>query len=695
MGVRTFLAALARPARTILALLTRGERAGLGVLLALAAAVVWLTFRWGLDFQVLIWTILWFVGLAIVLRRFWVGLFGPVFLFDLVRTSRNSPIFSLRVLYAGALLVILYLLYVAWFGGAAGYPWELETPVRLPIKDTARFAQAFFHTYVAVQFGAVLLITPLAVSGAVAEEKEKRTLAFLLATDLRDHEIVLGKLASRLTHLSLFLLTGLPILTLLQFLGGMDPNLVLASFVANGMTMIGLAAVSILCSVHAERPLSAMIYAYLGTIAYVLVGCVCATPFVALFSVTRGAAFEDMEAYSALILAVVTFVVNALVVAVCCRAAIVNLRRRYRLHAPPMRELILDDEPVRLVKKPSPDIPARPVDEVFEERELSARSRPRYVPKPHPKIGRDPMLWKELYIEQGLGLPESLRALGQVPLIVGVVLLAYLILVCGLQGLLDRSGTGTGAREFTQGVVRVLGTMILCLMLLGVALRAAHSVSTERDRRTLDSLLTTSLEDREILRAKWWSSFLYVRKGWWFLGLTWFLGLFTLGLHALAIPLLVFAWVMYAVFAAGLGLWFSLVSPTTLRSTLGTFFSLLGASLAPWAMWTFAEALLRYFTLDYRYPWLMQFDPGLLVPPVVLVRLTFPGDYTPGKLPLSAGQLGIMLTGMYVYGLLGAAFWSSACARFGARTGRMPHGKRPVAQPVQRRASGAAPDSTA
>lgn len=680
MGVRTIQAALTRAMQTLLTQLTRGERAGLGVLLTVAVALVGLTFRLGLDFQVVIWALLWFSGLAIVLRRFWTGLFGPVFLFDLVRTSRNSPIFSLRVLYGGALLVILYLLYVTWFGGAAGYPWELETQVRLPIKSTARFAQAFFHTYVGVQLAAVLLITPLAVSGAVAEEKEKRTLAFLLATDLRDHEIVLGKLASRLTHLSLFLLTGLPILTLLQFLGGMDPNLVLASFIANGMTMLGLAAVSIVCSVYAERPLSAMIYAYLGAAAYLLMGCICVSPFVAVFGVTRGAAFEDLEEYAPLILALVTFLLNALVVAVCCRAAIVNLRRRYRLHAPPMRELILDDEPTPPVKTTLPEMPARPVDEVFEERELSARNRPRYVPKPHPKIGHDPMLWKELYIDQGLGLPESLRALGQVPLIVGVVLLAYLILVCGLQGLLDQGGTGNGAREFTQGVVRFLGTMILCLMLLGVALRAAHCISTERDRRTLDSLLTTVLEDREILRAKWWSSLLYVRKGWWFLGLTWFLGLFTLGLHALAIPLLVFAWVMYAVFAAGLGLWFSLVSPTTLRSTLGTFFSLLAASLAPWATWTFVEALVRYFALDYRYPWLMGFDPGLLVPPVVLVRLAFPGDYAAGKLPFSAGQVWIMLTGMYCYGLLGAALWSSSCARFGALAGRMPYGKRAAAE---------------
>src|SRR5262249_6707890 len=139
--------------------------------------------------------------------------------FDLVRTSRRSPIFSLRCLYAGAILVILYLFYASWFGHEMGWPWELDRQIRVPLSRQAQFAHSFFAAFVGVQTAAVLLITPLAVSSAIAEEKEKKTLAFLLATDLRDHEIVLGKLASRLTHLFLFLMTGLPILTLLQFLG--------------------------------------------------------------------------------------------------------------------------------------------------------------------------------------------------------------------------------------------------------------------------------------------------------------------------------------------------------------------------------------------------------------------------------------------------------------------------------------------
>src|SRR5260370_1408916 len=97
-------------------------------------------------------------------------------------------------------------------------------------KQIGAVGSGFFYTFTAVQLVAVFLLTPLCAAGAITEEKEKRTLDFVLSTDLRDREIVWGKLASRMAYLVLFVLTGLPILSAIQFLGGVDPNLVLAGF---------------------------------------------------------------------------------------------------------------------------------------------------------------------------------------------------------------------------------------------------------------------------------------------------------------------------------------------------------------------------------------------------------------------------------------------------------------------------------
>ena len=122
--------------------------------------------------------------------------------------------------------------------------------------------------YMAVQFLVIVFLTPGITASAVAEEKDRKTLEYLLATDLHNHEIILGKLVSRLAYMGLVLLTGLPVLSLLQLLGGVDPSLLLAGFAATGLTMLSLAALSILNSVYATKPRTAIALTYVQAAAY-------------------------------------------------------------------------------------------------------------------------------------------------------------------------------------------------------------------------------------------------------------------------------------------------------------------------------------------------------------------------------------------------------------------------------------------
>ena len=70
-------------------------------------------------------------------------------------------------------------------------------------RETAVLAETFFGTFMIVQLILIVLLTPAYVAGAIAEEKDRKTMEFLLATDLRNREIVLSKLLSRLANLSL------------------------------------------------------------------------------------------------------------------------------------------------------------------------------------------------------------------------------------------------------------------------------------------------------------------------------------------------------------------------------------------------------------------------------------------------------------------------------------------------------------
>src|SRR5205085_5468799 len=93
----------------------------------------------------------------------------------------------------------------------------------LPVTQAAGVFQAFFFFFIIIHVLLVVLVTPGYTAGAIAEEKDRRTLEAVLATDLRNREIVLSKLVVRLANLALMLLTRLPILCLLQFLCGVDP----------------------------------------------------------------------------------------------------------------------------------------------------------------------------------------------------------------------------------------------------------------------------------------------------------------------------------------------------------------------------------------------------------------------------------------------------------------------------------------
>ena len=73
----------------------------------------------------------------------------------------------------------------------------------------------------------VLALTPALVAGVIADEKQRKTLHYLLASQLTSSEIVLGKLLVRMLYVGVLLGVSLPVLSLLVLLGGIDPRLVL------------------------------------------------------------------------------------------------------------------------------------------------------------------------------------------------------------------------------------------------------------------------------------------------------------------------------------------------------------------------------------------------------------------------------------------------------------------------------------
>jgi len=259
-------------------------------------------------------------------------------------------------------------------------------------------------------------------------------------------------------------------------------------------------------------------------------------------------------------------------------------------------------------------------------------------------------------------------------------------------------------------VARYLGTFMAYLLLAGVAVRAAGSISGERERRTLDSLLSSPLSNQEILWAKWLGSITSGRKVWWYLAAVWLAALLTSGLHPLALPLLVMAWTVYAMFLASLGTWFSLVSRNSVRATVGTVVTMLACCFGPWLLGIVYGIVTALFYPVHRWS-ILASGPGprppyttptstpaawlgeVLAPQSALNFLAFNGrDLQPDPAYLAASNpsfsgsvadeiglwpkklMAVVLT-LVLYGLAAAVLWALARARFAQMTGRVAVGR--------------------
>jgi hypothetical protein len=234
-----------------------------------------------------------------------------------------------------------------------------------------------------------------------------------------------------------------------------------------------------------------------------------------------------------------------------------------------------------------------------------------------PPVSDRPMMWKEIHTEGGLRLHWPVRLV-----LVLLVVLSFLPAVRILLGDAAASRSFPSlARSEMNLWVRTTGTLVASLLLLGIAVRAAGSVSGERSRQSLDGLLTTSLGTQEIIYAKWLGSLVSVRWGWLWLGLIWGLGVITGGMHILAVPFLLVCGGVYGTFLASLGVWRSVSSGTPLRATVATLAVTVGVWFGHWLLWA---CCLPLGSREGGMAELAEFEVGL-TPPFALALVAFEG----------------------------------------------------------------------
>jgi ABC-type transport system involved in multi-copper enzyme maturation permease subunit len=407
-------------------------------------------------------------------------LLGPIFNREWLTLPRRSQHYVLRSAYLGLL----------WVLGVTAWQVIVGWNTTATLGDTSRFSSVLFYvvTYW-VQLPLLLFFAALSAASTVAREKDRRTFVLLLMTDLRNHEIVLGKLLGSLLQILLLLLGMVPILMMLMLLGGVSLEQVAQASLILAATALAAGSLGGLVALWREKTFPALALTVLFLVLYLCLvqALAVAPPIVGWFSSEAAARVAQLveagqvwlnpfQALQSVLdpASQAEFIVTpayGFALAMGVLSVLLNLWAILRL-----RIWNPSGEPIMQREAPG------------EEAEEIDRAKAHAAPGPVRRVWANPILWREI----------RTRAYGRWPFLVKA---AYLLVFCLICYWAWEPRWGGGHVDFfaARGLVPI---GILSLLLL--SLQAVTAITSERDTGALDLLLVTDLTPKEFIFGKLW-----------------------------------------------------------------------------------------------------------------------------------------------------------------------------------------------
>lgn len=376
------------------------------------------------------------------------GWFGPIFFWELVRESRKGNNYLPRVAYAGGLLLLLYLV----MGRT-----ELTNQRIIGLTEEALFYYLLF------QYLAVFLLTPVYVAGAIIEYRHQRMFSLLLTTYLTPREIVQGKLMGRMVPMLGILLAGVPVLAILQLMGGISIKVLAFHSALSLLLLFTVGAYSIRASTLCKTIGGAVMTTYGTSLLPVLI----AFPFAMVFLQSH---IHPSDLMTGLFLMGICF----LLARRALHKAIESISRRDKDQDFSLSQMEQFDQQLNIANATlNPSQPDSP--EVNPDQPIGRVHRAERFLNP-PRVRNRPIVWKEA------SFPPT------------DVVVAFSLLGCGFPFLVFMNELHKSIRFYAEW-----SHALLALLFAFTAIRAAGTLSTERKRHTLVSLLTTPLSRQRIL----------------------------------------------------------------------------------------------------------------------------------------------------------------------------------------------------
>lgn len=389
---------------------------------------------------------------------------GPIFSREVLTSPRHARHFILRAGYVGALAVLMYT------AGQATFGWQ---QVR-NLGDVARFGSLLFQLFSMVQLALVTFFAPLFAASRVAQEKDRQTLVLLLMTDLRNREMVFGKLLASLLPVAVLIAASAPVFTLIYLLGGVSLEQIGWSLGLAAATGLAAGSWGSLVAFWREKTFQTLAISVLGLVLFIgaveaIVGLVGADSqtgrLLAFANPFRGMLLilNPLSARTDLVAASVPAL--NYVLAMLGVAAVTNTVTILRLR----------------VWNPSPTLsePRKETDEATGVTRSVTRN-----------IWSNPIIWREI----------CTRAYGRKVIFIK---LAYLIVF--LFGVVYVHQAQQAGAELVLGMVSPPGFAFVVVGLVSLLLLNAQAVTaltSERDAKTLELLLVTDITAKEFIFGK-------------------------------------------------------------------------------------------------------------------------------------------------------------------------------------------------
>lgn len=374
---------------------------------------------------------------------------------------RDNPVLQRELLVnlrMGRAFLLLFA-YLALLSAVVYVQWPSE---RIDVTNPAQ-SQRLMSLFFLGQYLLASLMAPSFAAGSITGEKERQTYEMLLASPLRPGAVLLGKFFASLCHLALLIFCSLPIVMLCLPLGGTSLYELLASYVVLILSIATFGMISLTCSGFFARTSAALVVSYMLILPLAIVGA--------------STWYELSSAPTASRLWLAFFVLPIMTLLVCIPLFVITSRRL--LHPPDVGSEgkdVVDEQ--REMREAVGLVIQR---DKFPDRLFAPAKREDLLPD-----GANPMYDKEMHSELFAQGTLMLRVVIQVSMLVAIPMMGIFLYL------------------MPEKAAWYVCYVVMFNILVGPVF-SAGSVTSERERQTLDLLLTTTLSPLQILSGKLFS----------------------------------------------------------------------------------------------------------------------------------------------------------------------------------------------